>query len=192
MKDARSYTLRARAVSAEATRRRILDVTVSLLTSRFRSDIRLEDVAAKAQVTVQTVINVFSSKSKLLHEALAGLLGEVRAQRLRAAPGDLAGGIAALVDHYEAFGDLVIRNLAEQADRELIEAGRAGHRQWVQRQFAPYLGGLDAKRHRATVDALVCVCDVYCWKLMRRDMDRSRNETEATMRTMAKAIIAAV
>jgi AcrR family transcriptional regulator len=183
--------MRARAASAEATRQRIIEVTVLLLKSRFRSEIRLEDVAAGAQVTVQTVINVFGGKSKLLDEALAGLLRELRALRLRAAPGDLVGGIAALVDHYEGFGDLVIRNLAEQADRELIEIGRAGHRQWVQRQFAPQLDRLDAQRRRAMVDALVCVCDVYNWKLLRRDIGRSRADAEATMLAMAKAIIAA-
>jgi AcrR family transcriptional regulator len=183
--------MRARAASAEATRQRIIEVTVLLLKSRFRSEIRLEDVAAGAQVTVQTVINVFGGKSKLLDEALAGLLRELRALRLRAAPGDLVGGIAALVDHYEGFGDLVIRNLAEQADRELIETGRAGHRQWVHRQFAPQLDRLDAQRRRAMVDALVCVCDVYNWKLLRRDIGRSRADAEATMLAMAKAIIAA-
>ena len=191
MKNTRSYTMRARAASAEATRQRIIEVTVLLLKSRFRSEIRLEDVAAGAQVTVQTVINVFGGKSKLLDEALAGLLRELRALRLRAAPGDLVGGIAALVDHYEGSGDLVIRNLAEQADRELIEIGRAGHRQWVQRQFAPQLDRLDAQRRRAMVDALVCVCDVYNWKLLRRDIGRSRADAEAIMLAMAKAIIAA-
>jgi hypothetical protein len=96
-----------------------------------------------------------------------------------------------LVDHYEAFGDLVLRNLAEQADRELIEAGQIGHRQWVQRQFAPQLEQLHPKAYRTTVDALVCVCDVYSWKLLRRDMSRSRAETETTMRMMATAIIGA-
>ena len=189
MKYARSYNMRARAASAEATRRRILEVVVCLLKSRFRSEIRLEDVAAGAQVTVQTIINVFGSRSGVLDEALASLLREVREQRLRAEPGDLEGGIAALIDHYEQFGDLVIRNLAEQADLELVETGRAGHRQWVQRQFAPQLSQLDAKGRRSLIDELVCVCDVYTWKLLRRDMGRSRSETETTILTMANAIV---
>jgi hypothetical protein len=189
MKYARSYNMRARAASAEATRRRILEVVVCLLKSRFRSEIRHEDVAAGAQVTVQTIINVFGSRSGVLDEALASLLREVREQRLRAEPGDLEGGIAALIDHYEQFGDLVIRNLAEQADLELVETGRAGHRQWVQRQFAPQLSQLDAKGRRSLIDELVCVCDDYTWKLLRRDMGRSRSETETTILTMANAIV---
>lgn len=183
--------MRVRAASAEATRRRMLGVVVTLLKSRFRSEIRLEDVAQGAQVTVQTVLNVFGSRSGLLDEALADLLRELRAQRLRAEPGDTGGAIAALVDHYEQFGDLVIRNLAEQADPHLIEAGRAGHRQWVQRQFGPQMAQLDAKRRPSLIDQLVCACDVYTWKLLRRDIGRSRPEAEATIRAMVKAIVSA-
>lgn len=188
MKYARSYTMRARAVSAEATRRRILDVVVSLLKSRFRSEIRLEDVAAGAQVTVQTVLNVFGSRAGLLDEALSSLLRELRRQRLRPEPGDIDGAVKALMEHYEQFGDLVIRNLAEQADLELIETGRVGHRQWVQRQFAPQIARVDPKGRRSLVDALVCACDVYTWKLLRRDIGRSRPETEATVLGMVNAI----
>ena len=183
--------MRARAAAAEATRLRILEVAVTLLKSRFRSEIRLEDIAAGAHVTVQTIINVFGSRSELLDEALASLLHDLRVQRLRAEPGDLDGAVAALVDHYEQFGDLVIRNLAEQADPELIETGRAGHRRWVQRQFAAQIERLDATRHRSLIDELVCVCDVYIWKLLRRDMGRSRPETEKTILSMVNAIVSA-
>jgi AcrR family transcriptional regulator len=189
MKMARPYTMKARAASAEATRRRILDVAVSLLKSRFRSEIRLDDVAAGAQVTVQTIINVFGGRSALLDKALAALLRNLRAQRLRPAPGDIDAAIGALVEHYEVFGDLVIRNLAENADRELIETGRAGHRQWVQQQFAPQIAMLDAKRRRVLTDQLVCACDVYNWKLLRRDMGRSRAETETTILATVNAIV---
>lgn len=194
MKSVRPYTIgpdtfKARAVRAEATRRRILDAVVSLLKSRFRPEIRLEDVAAGAQVTAQTVKNVFGSKSRLLDEALADPLREVKAQRLRAQPGEPEAGVAELVDHYERLGDLLFRNLAEQADRELIVAGRDGHRQWVKRQFAPQLDRLNAKRRRLLIDALVCICGVYTWKLYRRDMGRSRSETEQAILAMVHAIV---
>jgi AcrR family transcriptional regulator len=189
MKTRRPYTMRARAVASEATRRRILETVAGLLKTRFRSEIRLEDVAAGAEVTVQTVLNLFGSRSALLDQALAELLRELRAQRLRAEPGDVEGAIAALVDHYEQFGDLVIRNLAEQADPELNETGRAGHRQWVQRQFTSHIGSLSEKGRRSLVDKLVCVCDVYTWKLLRRDMGRSRPETDATILGLVNAIV---
>jgi AcrR family transcriptional regulator len=191
MKIARPYKMQARAATAEATRRRIVEVVVTLLKSRFRSEIRLEDVAAGAAVTVQTVINVFGSRARLLDEAFANLLRDLREQRLRPEPGDLGGAITALMDHYEHFGDLVIRNLAEQADVELIETGRTGHRQWVQRQFVARLDPLDPQGRRVLADKLVCVCDVYTWKLLRRDMGRSKAETERTIRSMVEAILGA-
>jgi AcrR family transcriptional regulator len=191
MKMARPYTMRARATSAEATRRRILDIVVSLLKSRFRSEIRLDDIAAGAQVTAQTIINVFGSRSALLEKGLEELLRALKAQRLRPTPGDVEAAIGALIEHYEQFGDLVIRNLAENLDRELIETGRVGHRQWVQRQFAPQMAKLDAKGRRLLTDQLVCACDVYLWKLLRRDFGRSRAEAESTMLATVNAIVSA-
>lgn len=165
---------------------------MELLKRRFRSEIRLDDVAAGAGVTVQTVLNLFGSRAALVDQAMADWLRALRAQRLRPEPGDVAGAITALVDHYEQFGDLMIRNLAEQADLDLIETGRAGHRQWVQRQFAPFMESLSEKGRRNLVDKLVCTCDVYTWKLLRRDMGRSRPECEATILDMAKAITSGV
>jgi AcrR family transcriptional regulator len=189
MESTRPYTMSARAASAEATRERILNATVDLLATRFRSEIRLDDVAESAEVSVQTVLNLYGRRAALLDLALERWLAELRAQRLRAEPGETAGGLAALLDHYEQYGDLVIRNLAEQADPELIETGRSGHRQWVQRQFAPQLADVSPARRRVLVDALVCACDVYTWKVLRRDMRRSRADVEATMRTIVDALL---
>ena len=189
MKSARSYRMRTRAAAAEATRRRILLVAETLLKSRFRFEIRLDDVAAGAQVSVQTIINVFGSRSAVLNEAYANLLRRLRAQRLRPEPGDINGAISALIEHYEQFGDLVVRNLAEQADPEFIETGRRGHRKWVQRQFAARLEAAQPKARRSLTDALVCICDVYTWKLLRRDLGRSRVEAERTMLEMVNAML---
>lgn len=191
MKMSRTYTMTARAAAAEATRRRILDAARTQLKERFRSEIRLEDVARDAGVTVQTVLNTFGSRALLLEDALAELLEELRAQRLQPEPGDDRGAIAALIEHYERFGDWVIRNLAERADPELIELGRKGHREWVIRQFSKTLASGEGRRRQILIDQLVCVCDVYTWKLLRRDMGRSRAQTEATILDMVGAIIGA-
>ena len=181
--------MRARAASAEATRGRILDAVVDLLKTRFRSEIRLEDVAADAQVSVQTIMNVFGGRAALLDRGLSKLLQNLREQRLRPCPGDIPGAIQALVEHYEQFGDLVIRNLAENADRELIEGGRVGHRGWVQRQFGPQMSAFGPKARRKRIDQLVCACDVYMWKLLRRDMGRSREEAASTILSTVNAIL---
>jgi AcrR family transcriptional regulator len=180
--------MRARAAAAEATKQRILETVVGLLKSRFRSEIRLEDVAEGAHVTVQTILNLFGNRTTLIETAFATFLQRLREQRLRAEPGDLEGAVNALVDHYEKFGDLVVRNLVEQADAEFIAIGRAGHRQWVQRQFAAQIDRADPICRRSLIDALVCVCDAYTWKLLRRDLGRSRAETEKSIVLMAKSV----
>jgi AcrR family transcriptional regulator len=180
--------MRARAAATEATKQRILETVVELLGKQFRSEIRLDDVAAGAQVTVQTVLNVFGNRSTLIEAAFATFLQRLRAERLRAEPGNLEAAIEALVDHYEKFGDLVVRNVVEQADAEFLAVGRAGHRQWVQEQFAAQIKRTDAGSRRLLTDALVCACDVYTWKLLRRDLGRARAETEKAIVLMAKSI----
>ncbi len=190
MKSSRPYAQGARAASAEATRQRILHVTADLMKSRFRVEIRLEDVAREAKVTVQTVLNIFDNRAAVLDAAWAEMLRNLRAQRLSAEPGNIVDGIMALMDHYEQFGDLVVRNLVEQADPEFIAIGRAGHRQWVRRQFSLQIAQITPPR-RTLIDELVCACDVYTWKLLRRDLGRSRAQTEATILAMVTALLAA-
>jgi hypothetical protein len=137
---------------------------------------------------VQTVLNVFGNRSTLIENAFATFLQRLRAERLRAEPGNPEGAVKALVDHYEKFGDLVVRNLVEQADTDFLAAGRAGHRKWVQKQFAAHIGRAPPGIRRSLTDALVCACDVYTWKLLRRDLGRSRAEIEKAMLLMAKSI----
>lgn len=181
--------MKARAAKTEATRDRVLAVTAAQLKSRFRSEIRLEDIARDAEVTVQTVLNVFGTRAALLDEGLSKLLTKLRAHRLRAEPGDDRGAVSALIEHYEQFGDWVIRNLAEEGDPELLAIGRAGHREWVARQFGQAIAKVDRRRREELIDRLVCVCDVYTWKVLRRDMGRSQARTEATILAMVGAIL---
>ena len=65
----RPYRMVARAKSTEATGERILDATVELFWERLADQIRLEDVAAVAGVTVQTVIRRFGTKEELFAAA---------------------------------------------------------------------------------------------------------------------------
>jgi AcrR family transcriptional regulator len=181
--------MRARAASAAATRERILRQTMDLFKTRFRSEIRLEDIATAAGVTVQTVLNVSGTRDALINAAIDQLKLEVSAQRTRAAPGDVKGVIADLFDEYEQFGDMIVRMLAENADPEWADNGRAWHRQMTRRQFAPQLAGVTGAKRRRLLDALVCACDVYLWKLLRRDLGRSRAQAEAIIRTMVQALV---
>src|SRR4051812_44210672 len=126
----RSYQMKARAASAEATRLRILEAGIELLRARVRYEIRLDDIAAQAGVSAQTVVNLFGGKNQVLVLALAQVVE--RASRLRRSPqtGDLAGAVQGLYAHYESIGDWVVRNVFEEADPELLELGRRKHREW--------------------------------------------------------------
>ncbi len=192
MKSARPYVMRARAESAEGTRQRILEAAVEELWERGVSEVRLEEVAARAEVTVQTVLRVFGSKSDLLELALEPLRDRILRQRESAEPGDVEGTISALFDHYEQMGDFVVRNLAEEQKlpelREWLERGRKAHRQSMQRQFAPQLAAREADK-KLVLDCLVVACDVYTWKLLRRDAGRSRKEAEACVRHLVGRIL---
>jgi hypothetical protein len=110
-------------------------------------------------------------------------------------PGDVAAIVHATINHYEKVGDLVIRNIQDETDPEIhafVERGRALHRAGTETGFAPYLDPLAPAEKRRTVDALVVALDVFTWKLLRRDMDRSRHDTETTIRTLANAILEAM
>jgi AcrR family transcriptional regulator len=193
MKATRPYVMRARAEAAEGTRQRILDAAVEEIWTRPVTEVRLDDVAARAEVTVQTVLRIYGSKSDLLELALEPVRDRILRQRESAEPGDVEGTISALFDHYEQMGDFVIRNLAQEQMhpelREWLERGRKVHRQSMQRQFAPQLAGREDKK--LVLDCLVVACDVYTWKLLRRDAARSRKEAEACVRHLVSRILEA-
>lgn len=182
-----------RADSARATRERILEFTVDELWQRRGSEVRLENVASRSGVTVQTVLRIFGRRSDLLAEASTQFRDRIIEQRQSAAPGDVAGTITALFEHYEDMGDFVIRNLAEEAAlpelHDWLQQGRLAHRQSMERQFGPQLAG----RADGTLmlDALVIACDVYTWKLLRRDAGRSRADAEACVQFMVTRILEA-
>ena len=193
MKVSRPYSMGVRADAATATRERILESAVEELWRRRASEVRLEDVAARAGVTVQTVLRIFGRRSNLLTSASTRFRDRILEQRESAAPGDIAGTISALFDHYEDMGDFVIRNLAEEAAlpelSEWLEQGRRAHRQSMQRQFAPQLAGRDDAA--LLLDALVIACDAYTWKLLRRDAGRSRLDAEGCVRFIVSRILEA-
>src|SRR5688572_23824689 len=113
MTGTRTYRMGARAAAVEATRRRIVEATISLHEREYSDRITLEDIAAEADVTVPTVLRHFGSKEQLLWAAVDMTEAEVRAQRWQAPIGDVAGAVDNLLDHYEERGSTVLRLLAQ-------------------------------------------------------------------------------
>ncbi|MEA2998874.1 MAG: hypothetical protein QOK17_707 [Sphingomonadales bacterium] len=189
----RPYRQTARAAAAEATGARILAAFRAALAKRWFEDIRLEDVAREASVTVQTVIRRFGGKEGLLEAVEAEVGREVRRRR-QTRGGDLVETVAVLAEDYETSGDFIMRMLAQEERyptiRKMADAGRAGHREWLEAAFAPQLIGLDNGLRRCRIDALVAATDVYVWKLYRRDMARPVADYCRAVEALAAAALA--
>jgi len=189
----RPYHMSTRATAAEATGQRILQAVLDLYMTQWLEDLTLDDVAARAGVTVQTVLRRYGSKAGLIQAAGESLYQQVSSQRNQAPAGDIAGAVANLVDHYEAIGDLTIRTLAQEqrhaALHEFAERGRVLHRAWVETAFSPLLDGLPVGERGDVLAKLVVVTDLYVWKLLRRDMGFVREQTERYVVEMVSAMI---
>jgi AcrR family transcriptional regulator len=178
----RTYRMSARATTTAATGERILDAAVDVFWQRPSDQLSLDEVARRAGVSVQTVIRRFGGKDCLFAAAAERESEQVRRQRDEAPVGDPVGAVHVLVAHYEDFGDRVLKMLAEEdqipALARIIDDGRALHRDWCSRVFAGAVTARAGADRRRLLAQLTAVCDVYTWKLLRRDAGLSRRQTE--------------
>ena len=189
MKTTRSYSMTARARSTEQTRQRILAATINLHLERPAARIGLDDIAARAEVSVQTILRHFGSREGLVDTATATAQQQVREER-RTPVGDVAAAVEVLMSHYEARGDSVLVLLAQENTeafaQEITAGGKELHRTWVAETFAPYLTADD---DQSLLDLLVVATDVYTWKLLRRDRSLSRATTSARITRLVTALL---
>ena len=194
MKSERAYVMTERARSTQETGDRILDATIALFAELPYAQLTLRGVADRADVTVQTVIRRFGDKQGLTVAAAARASEHIVAQRSAAPVGDLAGGVDNLVAHYEEAGDLALRLLSEEQSApqlaELAEMGRGLHREWCARVFAPTLGRLRGADRTRRAAQLVAICDVYTWKLLRRDAGLSQRQVATALIEMLEPLTA--
>jgi AcrR family transcriptional regulator len=181
----------ARAEAAAATRERILAAAWRRFADEIYERVRLADVASDAGVSVQTVHSAFGTKDQLFVAAWGWAIGPEGARRDRAPAGDVKQAVRLLYDSYELQGDAALRLLAEEdripAIRRMTDAGRAWHRGWVERTFAPLLAGSRGAARERRVVALVVATDILVWKLLRREMGLGRAEAERVVIDMIAA-----
>ncbi|MEZ5074817.1 MAG: TetR/AcrR family transcriptional regulator [Solirubrobacterales bacterium] len=187
------YRLGKRAVTRDRTRQRIVAAAEDLYLGRWYDDVSLREVAASADVALQTVVNHFGSKGGLLAAVAEQVGARIDRRRDEVAAGDVRGGVAALVDEYERIGDGIVRMIALEGRVEelapLLGFGRAVHRSWVERVFAAWLPAAPApERERRTV-MLIAATDVLTWKILRREQGLGRDEAEAAMRESVQALL---
>jgi AcrR family transcriptional regulator len=194
LKVRRPYRQTARAASAEATRANVLDAFRRRLEGRWFEDIRLEDVAQDAGVTVQTVIRLFGGKDGLMTATMDRMAATINLNR-EAPAGDVALIVKAVVDDYEQVGDLVMRLLSQEerhpAVRKVTDFGRSEHRASLAGAFAAALSRWPEPEATRRLDALVVATDLYVWKLIRRDMRRPISELRTLMENLIQAALSA-
>jgi AcrR family transcriptional regulator len=183
MKATKPYNMELRAAGVEATRERIVAAAADVFLERWYDDVTLAELAKRAGVSGQTVINHYGGKEQLATAAYEYLGKQITLRRYTPEPGDVDGAVEALVEDYEITGDAVIRMLALEEKvatlGPLLGRGRRSHREWVETMFqAPEL-----------VPELIVATDVYAWKLLRRDQGLGREETAAAIRHMVQAIL---
>lgn len=170
----RPYRQVARARAQQRTRDALLDAADEQFSKDGVSKASLESVAAKAGVTKQTALRHFGSKDGLIEAAFRRLSEGVRRERGEAPVGDVPGAVRNLMDHYERYGDVMIRLLGEghwfYLLRRATDHGRQVHREWVEKTFAPQLARFSGDVRERRLAQLVTVCDVYVWKLLRGEM----------------------
>jgi AcrR family transcriptional regulator len=181
----------ARAERVEVTRRRILDAAIGILFGSL-APVTLSSTAARAGVSVQTVLRSFASQRALVQAAAEQAWRRVVDQRGQAPPGDLAASVKVLFIHYETYGDSLIQARARESAVPELAAGlhraRADHRRWVARTYRPQLAARPEPEREPTLNGLVALTDVYTWRLLRRDLELDRREAEATLAAMVTAV----
>src|SRR5512138_3735009 len=192
MKVRRAYRMSARAAAVEQRGLRILAAARALFVEMPFEDITLEAIAARAGVTLQTVLRRFGSKSRLVAAAADEGAAEVESQRAQAPVGNAPAAVANLFDHYEAWGDVSLRLLAQEERFEEIGAvtrrARGLHAAWVERVFGPELARCGEPDRWVRRAQLIAICDVYLWKLFRRDLGLPRPEAERAVLGVIEAL----
>jgi len=187
---AREYDMTGRAAASGRTRDRLLRAARDRFLERRYDEVTLVNVADAAGVTVQTLLNHFGSKEGLLAAASEHFVGEVDDLRGPVEPGDVDGAIDALLRHYELLGDANWRFVADSERQTslhgLLEGARAAHREWLETVFAPGLSA-EGEARDETVTALYAITDVGTWKLLRRDLGYTLEQTRAVLRRLIAA-----
>jgi AcrR family transcriptional regulator len=181
----RAYRQSARANAVQDTERQIVDALNVLLEERWFDEITLDDIAAAAGTTRQTVIRRFGSKTGVLSAMAAMMDDSIRAQRWSTPPQSVADIVALLMDDYERTGDIIVRTLSQEARvpefAAVLDRGRQGHREWIEDMFRAWLDKLDGQSRADRFAQLLAQTDVWIWHLLRRTQGHSAAETHRLM-----------
>ncbi|MBK7407950.1 MAG: TetR/AcrR family transcriptional regulator [Saprospirales bacterium] len=189
----RTYHMTTRADLVAQNEQNILDAMVSLWLELPIHEITLDLVAEKAGVTVRTVLRKYGSKEGLIEASIEKDPVDLQRTREEARPGDAPAILRALLAEYEVMGPAIIRTIAVEeqfpAAAKILEKGRLEHRKWCARVFEPYLPDPGAVGYERKLTAFITATEIYLWKLLRKDMGKSFEETLQVFRLLIEGII---
>ncbi|GAA4396989.1 hypothetical protein GCM10023187_05730 [Nibrella viscosa] len=182
-----------RAEAATQTEQKIMNATVALWMELPLNQITLEKVAERAGVTVRTILRKFGSRDGLFDACLQKDASNIEKKRNQANIGNIAEALDLLLAEYEEMGDAVIRTIALENElsgaKKLLDRGRAYHREWCARVFGPYLPAPGSDEYEIKLAALIAATEIYLWKLLRKDLQRSYSQTLQVFRLLVDGII---
>jgi AcrR family transcriptional regulator len=189
----RPYRMTARAVTTARTATAILDATWELFADKPFADITLADIAVRSGVRTQTVLRRFGDKDAVFAAMLAKLGTDVVERRGRVRSNDIDDIVANLVDNYELSGRLTLKMLAEAATtpavRDVLAAGRTGHRKWCMKVFSGTLAGLPRAERKRRLAQLIAICDVHTWEVLRITSGLSSRATKVALTEMLAPLV---
>lgn len=191
----RAYDMTKRADAAGGTRRRIAEAALALFKARDYDDVSLNEIARAAGVSHQTVLNHCESKAGVLLAAGELFSEEIRDLEADTVPGDVASVVHTTCVRYEVLGDANARWAAMSTRApevaEGLARGRLGFQSWLEEMLGDLLPGHDdpAERRRVLY-GLHAALDVFTWKLLRRDLGLSQQQTEVQLNDLVLGVLA--
>ena len=184
-----------RSNAAGGTRRRIAEAALALFKERDYDDVSLIEIARAAGVSHQTVLNHCESKSGVLLAAGELFSEEIRDLEADAVPGDVTSVVRTTCVRYEALGDANARwaAMGTRAPEvaESLARGRLGFQSWLEEVLGDLLPGEDdPDERRRVLLGLHAALDVFTWKLLRRDLGLSQEQTEAQLTDLVLGVLA--
>ena len=118
---------------------------------------------------------------------------QIEAARPASEPGDVEGALSALLTQYEAEGDLNARVVAEEHEipilHRLLEFARKSHRKWLTHAFGPLVAHLPEEKRQQRITALYAATEVQLWKVLRRDLHQSEQQTAEVFHQLVRGVL---
>jgi AcrR family transcriptional regulator len=188
----RAYRMESRAEAAEATKDRILGAAVELFKRHSYDEVGLEAVAARAGVSLPTILRKFGSKAALFIDC-----GRDEGRREFEArtfePGDVRGIVCMLAGRYGRLMPMWSRYIGVEqrfpAVSEVLGRVRQDHLEWLAQAFAPVLPRRRGSLHARRVAQLFGATEIYLWWTWREHLGFSEREAHQCMLEMVESLV---